>query len=82
MEFQAVPNATSIYRLNDDGTYEETPYAVPSVYIRDAQSSFLWNPKVTKEIRNRYGPYVCLMHDNIKPILVPEAHTFKYILGA
>lgn len=81
-EVRAVPRHTSVYKLNDDGTYEDALNATPSVYIKDSQVRAIWNPQVASRIRAKYGPYVCVMHEKVVPLKAPEAQTFKYILGA
>lgn len=81
-ETKVVPRHTSMYKLNEDGTYEDALNATPSVYIKDSQVKAIWNPNVAARIRAKYGPYVCVMHDNVVELRAPEEQTFKYILGA
>lgn len=81
-ERRAVPRHTSMYYLNEDGTYTPAFSATPSIYIKDSQAKALWNTKIAARIRSEYGPYVCVMHDNVVQLQAPEGQTFKYILGA
>lgn len=81
MECRAVPRHTSMYKLNSDGSYEDALNAVPSVYIKDSQAKALWNASVARRIREQYGPYVCVMHDKLFPVVAHESPTFKFILG-
>lgn len=76
-----VPRELTCYKLNSDGTYEMCNDMRCSIYIDERQMSKIWDPVVSKFIREKYGPLVGVMHFLTNDIHVPIYPTYKYVLG-
>ena len=78
---RAIPPRCSFFKLNEDGTFEDAAVLAPSVYINDNQAGMLSDSSVIKFLREKYGQYVCIMHDHWIDATVPGYQTQKFILG-
>lgn len=82
IEYKVIPREVSCFKLNSDGTYQSCDALKCSVYIEDTKAAAIWDPCISKFIRENYGPIVGIMHSVKSDIEFPVYDTAKFILGS